>query len=249
MRRVVKRPPLFITGTGTGVGKTTLTALLTLHLRRRGIRALAIKPYCSGTWEDAALLAAVNDHELTERQITPVFCRAPLAPMAGLEPGAAQAGFRAAVKAVEETSQNTECLLIEGIGGLEVPLAPGVAVSDLIARTQSDTVIVARNRLGVLNEAALTQHRLREKTGKTAPIILTEERKLDESASSNARILANLFEKSPVIALPYLGGGMNQTGRLQQAEKKIIKILAQILESVNVFPAARRREKNFREKH
>lgn len=230
----MKAPPLFITGTGTGTGKTTLTALLTIHLRRRGLHAVAVKPYCSGTREDTELLDLVNDHELTSEQITPVFCPKPLAPRAGLSADASRDGFRKAIKAIEETSKNVECLLIEGIGGLEVPLAPGIAVSDLIAMTKSNAIITGRNRLGVINEVSLTQYRLREKTGKIGQIVLMQERKLDESASSNARILAEKFKIPKIILIPYLGSEMNQMSHLKHSEKKIKKMLAQILKSVNV---------------
>ncbi len=234
----MKAPPLFITGTGTETGKTTLTALLTIHLRRRGIHAVAVKPYCSGTQEDTELLALVNDHELTSEQITPVFCSKPLAPRACLSTNASRDCFRKAIKAIEETSKNVERLLIEGIGGLEVPLAPGVAVSDLIAMTKSNAIITGRNRLGVINEVSLTQYRLREKTGKIGQIVLMQERKLDESANSNARILAEKFKIPRIILIPYLGIEMSQMSHLKHSGKKIKKKLAQILKSASVLPAS-----------
>lgn len=230
----MKTPSLFITGTGTGVGKTTLTALLTLHLRQRGVHAVAIKPYCSGTQEDTELLASVNEHELLSDQITPVFCPKPLAPRAGLSAGAFRSGFRRAIHAIEETSKKVECLLIEGIGGLEVPLAPGIAVSDLISMTKSNVIIVGRNRIGVINEVSLTQYRLREKTGKIGQIVLMQEPKLDESAGSNARILAEKLEIPKIILIPYLGGELSQMRHLKHSEKKIKKKLARILKSANV---------------
>ena len=244
----MKAPPLFITGTGTGAGKTILTALLTIHLRRRGIHAVAVKPYCSGTREDTELLALVNDHELTSEQITPVFCPKPLAPRAGLNADASRAGFRKAIKAIEETSKNVESLLIEGIGGLEVPLAPGIAVSDLIAMTKSNAIITGRNRLGVINEASLTQYRLREKTGKIGQIVLMQERKLDESANSNAQILAEKFKIPRIILIPYLGSEMSQMSHLKHSEKKIKKKLARILKSASVPSGFFDEEEKFSEK-
>lgn len=244
----MKTPPLFITGTGTGTGKTTLTALLTIHLRRRGIHAVAVKPYCSGTREDTELLALVNDHELTSEQITSVFCPKPLAPRAGLSAAASRSGFCRAIQAIEETAKNAERLLIEGIGGLEVPLAPGIAVSDLIAMTKSNAIITGRNRLGVINEASLTQYRLREKTGKIGQIVLMQERKLDESASSNARILAEKFKIPRIIVIPYLGSEMSQMRHLKHSEKKIKKTLAQILKSANVPSGFFDEEEKFSEK-
>lgn len=244
----MKTPPLFITGTGTGVGKTTLTALLTLHLRCHGVHAVAIKPYCSGSREDTKLLASVNDHELTSEQITPVFCPKPLAPRAGLSASASRAGFRKAIQSIEETSKNVECLLIEGIGGLEVPLAPGIAVSDLISITQSNAIIAGRNRLGVINEVSLTQYRLQEKIGKIGQIVLMQEQKLDESASSNARILAEKFKIPRIILIPHFNGEMSQMRHLKDSKKKIKKMLARILKSANIFSGGSMKRKIFGEK-
>ena len=63
----------FITGTGTSVGKTVLTALLLQHLRAGRRACLAMKPFCSGSRADVELLAAVQDHEIAADEINPHF--------------------------------------------------------------------------------------------------------------------------------------------------------------------------------
>ncbi|MCS1408097.1 MAG: ATP-dependent dethiobiotin synthetase BioD [Verrucomicrobia subdivision 3 bacterium] len=228
------RVPLFITGTGTGVGKTTLAALITLHLRRRGIRALAIKPYCSGSRHDTELLAAVNDHELSVEVVTPVFCHEPLAPLAALDAEASALGFKKAVEAIETISKDAEILLVEGIGGLEVPLATGFAVSNLITETNSRAVVVGQNRLGMINEVALTQYRLREVTGSIGQLVLMGVGTPDASASRNVELVSSMFVDCEPVELPYLGPDADQIGCLRVMEKKLEKPLAQILESIIV---------------
>ncbi|MBM3889133.1 MAG: dethiobiotin synthase, partial [Verrucomicrobia bacterium] len=72
--------PLFVTGTDTGVGKTFVTAALVRELRRTGVHAGAVKPFATGSREDARVLRAAMDGELTLEEINPVFFRRPLAP-------------------------------------------------------------------------------------------------------------------------------------------------------------------------
>src|SRR5262245_9717014 len=71
---------IFITGTDTGVGKTILTGLLVNHLRAEGVHALAMKPFCSGGRGDVKLLRAMQDAELTEKEINPFYFPEPVAP-------------------------------------------------------------------------------------------------------------------------------------------------------------------------
>src|SRR5664280_2498160 len=77
----MKRTTFFITGTDTGVGKTVLTALLTRHLRERGVNAAALKPVCSGGRNDVRALRAAMKGALTPNEINPWHFRAPLAPL------------------------------------------------------------------------------------------------------------------------------------------------------------------------
>src|SRR5882672_6525542 len=72
---------LFITGTDTGVGKTLITALLLERLRSRGAHALAIKPFCSGSRQDVALLQSLQPHELSDEVMNPFYFHEPLAPL------------------------------------------------------------------------------------------------------------------------------------------------------------------------
>ena len=72
---------IFITGTDTGVGKTVLTALLVRFLRERGVKAVALKPICSGDRADARALRAAMDGALSLDEINPWHFRAPVAPL------------------------------------------------------------------------------------------------------------------------------------------------------------------------
>src|SRR5258705_9807549 len=81
--RNLRRPGkiIFVTGTDTGVGKTLLTGLLLHHLRTEGCHALAMKPFCSGGRGDVEFLHALQDGELSEREINPFYFHEPVAPL------------------------------------------------------------------------------------------------------------------------------------------------------------------------
>ncbi len=75
------RKIIFVTGTDTGVGKTLLTGLLLCHLRRRGVNALAMKPFCSGGRNDIELIQALQNHALPDEEVNPFYFPEPLAPL------------------------------------------------------------------------------------------------------------------------------------------------------------------------
>src|SRR3954447_582296 len=150
---------LFVTGTDTGVGKTTLTALLLAHLRQTGAHALAMKPFCSGTadgWGDVELLGAIQEGELKAREINPFFFPEPLAPLVAARKHGKLIRKEAVIKRINEVANRCECLLIEGAGGLLAPLGEGYNALDLIQELKCRSIVVAGNRLGTLNHTLLT---------------------------------------------------------------------------------------------
>ena len=159
---------LFITGTDTGVGKTVFTALLLTHLRRRGVPAFAIKPFCSGSRSDARWLYALQGGDLTLQEINPFFFPEPLAPLIAARRQKRSVRLEAVLEhigAISDrilaASQNpvkgrTPVLLIEGVGGLLVPTGPGYFVLDLIRELRCEVIVVSRNQLGTLNHTLLT---------------------------------------------------------------------------------------------
>jgi dethiobiotin synthetase len=217
---------IFITGTDTGVGKTLLTALLLRHLRQGGCRALALKPFCSGSRADTNLLYAIQDGELRPEEITPCFFPEPLAPLAA---GRQQQSLTKAVEHVLRAAKRCQCLLVEGIGGLLVPLGKGFTVRDWIARLRCETIIVARNRLGTLNHTLLTAEVLRAAGRRNFKVVLMSHKKIYQSSASNGRVLARLLAPTPQFELPDLGRKPLRVGAVRRSEKKLKKTLARIL--------------------
>jgi dethiobiotin synthetase len=197
---------IFITGTDTGVGKTLLTGLLLDHLRQGGCHALAMKPFCSGSRADTEFLRAVQDGELTLNEITPISFAELLAPLV--------AGWRHrhlirlpdVLPQINRIAGRCQCLLIEGIGGLLVPLGERFTVTNLIARVDCEVVLVSCNRLGTINHTLLTVEVLQTIENKGLKAAILSHKNEDSSTISNRRILSELLAPTPVVSIPFQGG-------------------------------------------
>src|ERR1700742_4055293 len=123
---------IFITGTDTGVGKTIFTGLFVHHLRATGVHALAMKPFCSGGRGDVRVLRAMQDAELTEDEINPFYFPEPIAPLVSARQHKRNISLNEVLRRINKIARQCECLLIEGAGGLMVPLGEKYFVSDVI---------------------------------------------------------------------------------------------------------------------
>ena|SRR5579863_1088064 len=197
---------IFITGTDTAVGKTLLTALLLQHLRSQGVHALAMKPFCSGGLGDVRLLQSLQPGELTDDEMNPFYFNEPLAPLIAAIPGR-RIRLENVVEKINAVARKCEVLLVEGSGGLLVPLGPQFSVRDLIAKLQCHVIVAARNRLGTINHTLLTIGAL-EQIGvpkRSIQIILMGVADPDLSAQSNNRLLGRLLPTLRIVSIPYLG--------------------------------------------
>jgi dethiobiotin synthetase len=225
-----RRPRIiFITGTDTGVGKTLLTGLLLHHLRQGGHHALAIKPVASGSRADTRVLDAIQDHELTPEEITPFFLAEPLAPLVAARRQRQMICLDQVLRHVRSVASRCECLLVEGIGGLLVPLGEGFTVRDLVARIGCKLIVASANRLGTINHTLLTAEALKHAGINQFTTVLMTSRHCDSSTPSNCQILAELLGPQPVLGLGFLGRNPLRPEALKKNAKKVKKTLARIL--------------------
>jgi dethiobiotin synthetase len=230
MRRII-----FITGTGTGAGKTVLTALLLAHLREPGCRALALKLFCSGSRADARLLQRLQHPALTLEETNPFFFRHPLAPwVAARAAGRAQITFSRALQVVKNLSRRTETLLVEGSGGILVPLGDDYTLADLAAKLSPRILVAGVNGLGIINHACLTVKQLQTVGIKEVVIVLMSPAKPDLSSKTNVGVIRRLLPGVPVFMLPYLGEKASNVANVKQSAKYLKKTLAQVLEGDRV---------------
>jgi dethiobiotin synthetase len=219
----------FITGTDTGVGKTLLTGLLLCHLRREGCRALAMKPFCSGSRADVDFLHALQQGELTREEINPFFFEEPLAPLVAARKHQTTIPLQEVLRRIARNTSRCQHLFIEGAGGLFVPLGEGYSVADLIAKLNCKVIVVSANRLGTLNHTIMTVRGLQASGVKELKVVTMGQPRADYSTESNPGTLAELLGKVPVFVMPFLGPDAGLAEAVEGAEKKLKKTLAQIL--------------------
>jgi dethiobiotin synthetase len=146
----------FITGTDTDVGKTWVTVALLRAWRAMGRKVVGMKPIACGGREDAEALLAASEHAITLGEVNPIWLQPPVAPYA-----AAMIEERAIdLPLIRETFAALRArfpsVLVEGAGGWMVPIMRDYAVCDLAADVGLPVVVVAANKLGVLNHTLLT---------------------------------------------------------------------------------------------
>ena len=155
---------VFVTGTDTGVGKTEVAAGLISAAAESGLRAVGMKPVASGAEQtpeglrsaDALKLMAAANLKKLYAEVNP-YCFAPaIAPhIAALEAGV-EIGLETVQRAYAGLCQGADAVVVEGVGGWQVPLAPGLELPDLARALDLPVVLVVGMRLGCLNHALLT---------------------------------------------------------------------------------------------
>ncbi len=187
---------LIVTGTDTEVGKTVVTAALAAALRRAGSPVRALKPVASGVEplqdDDAARLGRAAGH--------PALCfarlRAPVSPhrAAALE---GVAIWREDILAWVEAHRGRPTL-IECAGGWEVSIGADCRATDLATATGWPVLVVAANRLGVINHTCLTVRAIQADGHRLAGVVLVDGAAADDSSGWN---LADLRDRLPGVAV------------------------------------------------
>ena len=201
---------IFVTGTDTDVGKTWISDRILRHLVSAGHRVGAYKPVCSGaitgedgqqSWSDVSILAAAIGSDDIDRVCPQRFTAAVAPNVAAAMEGRAVDDVRLAAAAAE-WDHLADLLLIEGAGGLLCPLSDRSLVLDLALALQTPLVIVAANRLGVLNHTMLTVEVAQSRGLTVAAVILNNvhPHSDDESLTSNQQQLEHWLPETQILA-------------------------------------------------
>ena len=197
---------VFVTGTDTGVGKSVLSAAIAAALKSRGEDVAASKPVLTGTEEtpglwppDDVLLATATGQEPDE--VTALRFGPPVSPHLAAE----QAGVALELDALLPRAR-AEVLVVEGVGGLLVPLGARATVRDLAAAIGLPVVVAARPGLGTINHTLLTLEAARTAGLDVRGVVMTPwPGHSDPMAESNQRTV-ELIGNVPVTTLPAIAG-------------------------------------------
>ncbi|GAB3037722.1 dethiobiotin synthase [Natronobiforma cellulositropha] len=174
-----------VVGTDTGVGKTVVTAGLTALLRRQGVDARAVKPAQTGhpPDDDAAYVRRVC--ESVDAATCPRYLEPPLAPSVAAELAGETLTYESLRETCDRELARGEVGVLEGVGGLRVPLAEDREVIDLVSELGCETILVARAGLGTLNHTALSVEALERRGVDVRAIVLNEYRGASRAERTN----------------------------------------------------------------
>lgn len=151
---------VFVTGTGTEVGKTAVAAIIARALAARGKRVAVFKPAVTGLDEgvetDHALLRRASGSEQSDEEIAPYRYGPPASPHLAAALAGEEIDPARLRKAAGAAAAGADVLVCEGVGGLLVPLSPEYLVRDLAADLGYPLVVVAGPGLGTINHTLLT---------------------------------------------------------------------------------------------
>ncbi len=168
---------LFVTGTGTGVGKTVVAAIIARGLANAGTRVAVFKPAATGLEEpgetDHALLRRAAGSAQSDEEIAPYRYGPAASPHLAAELAGEEIDPVRLLEAARAAAANAEELVCEGVGGLLVPLAPRYLVRDLAADLELPLAIAAAPGLGTINHTLLTIEVARAAGLKIAGVVLT----------------------------------------------------------------------------
>ena len=207
-----KKNGLFITGTDTGVGKTLVTGGIAAVLRQQGLTVGVFKPIASGcrdegvlVSDDTAFLAMCADAAYSLSIITPVTYKLPAAPVMCVHIENRPINYEEIVNAYNYLCENTDVVLVEGIGGAMVPIDDEHTVMDLAAAFDLPTVIVARPNLGTINHSLLTIEAVRNAGLPVAGLVINGYKALDATIVEETApdLICHWAETNLLSIVPY----------------------------------------------
>ncbi len=200
----------FVTGTDTAAGKTILTAAITAALRARGIDAIARKPVITGLDEppdplwpaDHLLLARVSD--CPPEMVSPVRFGPAVSPHLAAELAGRPLRAQELRDCVLSAGAEREAVIVEGVGGLLVPLEPDYDVRALARDLALPVLIAARPGLGTINHTLLTLEAARAAGLEVAAVVLTPWPEAPGRLELSNRETIERLGRVDVTALPHV---------------------------------------------
>lgn len=230
---------IFITGTDTGVGKTSVACGLAALLRESGYSVGVMKPVETGCAEKDGQLFPEDTVRLKEasgcaeplEKICPYRLKDPLAPSVAAERSGVTIDIGLVQKLYGEISSKHDITIVEGAGGLLVPLLSHYTYADLAKLLKLPVIVVAANRLGAINHLLLTlEHSACRGLSVLGYVLNHLESPSSLAAETNAEALRFLTAVPSLGEIPYIEGIETQRSSLSDLfEERLGRLLDVIL--------------------
>jgi dethiobiotin synthetase len=225
---------LFVAGTDTGVGKTFITALLAKALVDHGIDVKVQKWVSTGNSnlsEDCVFIYEMLGNKSQDTtgfgsDVAPYCLPLPASPHLAAE----QAGVTIETEVIRDTffrlESSCEILIVEGIGGVLVPLSRAMLLADLVADLNLPALIVARSGLGTLNHTLLTLEALRHRNVQIVGVILNGQGSEDSSiVRDNQRTISEMGQVEVFGVLPRVKSPLDALSSIAPMAARILNVL------------------------
>ena len=171
---------VFVTGSDTGVGKTVIAGAIAAAMKTHGLDVGVMKPVASGAKEikgklvseDAVYLKKIIDSTDDDDLVNPIRLKQPIAPTIAASKAGVPIDIDKILKAYEELTNKHDFVVVEGIGGLMVPIDDTLFVADLVRKMDLALVIVSSDYLGTINHTLLTVEYARSRNLRIKGIVI-----------------------------------------------------------------------------
>lgn len=211
---------VFVTGTDTGVGKSLVAAALAAAASSRGARVGVFKPCESGCAlpdgglhaRDADFLRRMSGSTAPLEDICPYRLREPLAPAVAADREGLSVSARHISAVFRRLCRSCDMMIVEGAGGLLVPMADGVLTIDLIRQLELPALVVARLSLGTINHCLLTVRQLQAQgLALTGIVFSATQRRMGAAEQTNPAIVQRYTDVPVLGCLPFVRAGQRQS--------------------------------------
>jgi dethiobiotin synthetase len=207
---------VFITATDTGVGKTLVASALVKCLAQRGIDVGVMKPIETGVSQstkaqsDGTRLRKAAGADDPPVEVSPYVFRLPVTPLSAARAEGKTVQMATILRTFRTLRQKHTFIVVEGVGGIYVPITHTLNLSDLICQMRLPAIVVGQSGVGGINHALLTLHVLREQNIRVVALVLNQQRPVrtkiaraqEESTVNLLRRLAGVPVVGPLLYSP-----------------------------------------------
>ncbi len=233
---------IFVTATDTGVGKTLVASALVRCLIQQGIDVGVMKPIETGVsrsrklQSDGARLRKAAGTRDPMTDVCPYVFRLPVAPFSAAQAEGKTVQMATILRTFRTLRQKHTFMVVEGVGGIYVPVTQALNLSDLIYQMKLPAIVVGQSGLGGINHALLTLHALRDRNIPVVALVLNQQRPVrtkiahaqEQSTVNLLRRLAGVPVVGPLLYSPTMNRNWN-TGVVDLAKTASMTKLAKLV--------------------